>query len=67
MGEEFTQEHVTTILERLARIESKLDLHESHDKRLRAVEKWQAGIAGIVAFLFIELQIAGLILASLKL
>jgi hypothetical protein len=62
-----TQSAESEILQRLARIEEKLDTHESHEVRIRAVERWQAVLAGIVALVAIELQIAGVVIAVMKL
>jgi YesN/AraC family two-component response regulator len=51
------------ILERLARIEEKLDQARGHEERLRRIERWQAGLAAVVMLLVIELQAVGVFVA----
>lgn len=47
----------------LGRLEERLDGHASHEDRIRRLERWQAAIAGIVAFCVIELQVVGVAMA----
>jgi hypothetical protein len=49
----------------LARLEERIDGHESHETRIRRCERWQAAMAGIVAFCVIELQVVGVAMAVL--
>jgi hypothetical protein len=52
------------ILERLARIEEKLDNAANHEGRIRKLEQWRSGVAVGVAIIFAELQILALFLAQ---
>lgn len=58
---------VTRILERLsaleATIDAKLQGHVQVEERLRKVERWQAGLAGCLALIALELQAVGVTLA----
>lgn len=47
---------VTKILERLASIEAKLDGRDDHENRLRSLEQWRSGLAGVLALVVLELQ-----------
>lgn len=62
-----TTSDVSEILQRLARIEEKLDGSSSHESRIARLERSHAGLFAITSFLAIELQIAGIVLAFLKL
>lgn len=60
-----TTSDVSKILERLARIEEKLDASNTHDERLRRLESNRAALAAVVAVLTFELQAAIAIVAIL--
>lgn len=49
---------VSKILERLARIEEKLDAANTHDERLRKLESNRAALTAVIALLTFELQAA---------
>lgn len=54
---------LSEIGERIAVLETKLDSSADHDDRMRKLEQRWAMLSGIVAFVAIELQMLGLVLA----
>lgn len=58
-----TPSDVSKILERLARIEAQLQAREDVEERLRKCERWQAGLAAVVALIALELQAVGVFVA----
>lgn len=58
-----TTSDVSKILERLARIEEKLDAANTHDERLRRLEANRAALTAVITLLAFELQAAIAIIA----
>ena len=54
---------LSEIGERIAVLETKLDSSADHDDRMRKLEQRWAMLSGVVAFVAIELQMLGLVLA----
>lgn len=47
----------------LARLEERIEGHESHEVRIRKLEQWRSMLAGVLAVCLIELQIVGVVMA----
>lgn len=51
-------------IERLAKLETKLDTHATHDDRISSIERWRAFLTGVVALIFIEMQLVSIYIAA---